>query len=500
MSQRRHLESELNELVVKHVGEDTPLLPKLAEIKSQDYFQKRIELIVCAAVAFPTAALNGLSALVDNPEDLMQLDSLSALGALLHRSNLDRIAVAVGAFSLSQGVFLYMNSLYFVSSGKAAANLIKRMGYTGASIISCNLDTLSPQDCAKVSEVGLFVWSIGSSLIFAEMGSQGLSFLGTKGENVGYFASLLVYFSTRYASTKFFNVNERLKKHYLDKLELLADDASLAPIDVQDKLNDALIEFLRQVDDQWDRLSKSQSRVILLGEVAPFIGYASVLITLLPIMSSFIPLAVQGAEKPTGWDIGKSEQYQNVSSLTFGAFSAALTLFFYELGIYELPKHFARTALLMYDKVQEGDTASVAGLLLMTALALGASCSTGMGFKTMADDAVKHEYLSYLGKSLSHLMPTGLFIATAGMLWSHLQGLVNKIFTPQPVAVTPSEVYQIEVSNVRSLLTQTSVDFSGLRSRSGFFTTRPTVISSDTSTPVYEQASRSSKSSRCVIL
>ena len=174
-----------------------------------------------------------------------------------------------------------------------------------------------------------------------------------------------------------------------------------------------------------------------------------------------MPESIQGAEMLTNTDIGKSANYQNIASFTFGTFATALTLFFYELNIKDLPKHFLRTTLSIYEKIKEGNVSDAIKLFGLTLLAFGASYFSGIGFRFVAESAVSDGSLSYLGNWVSGLIPDGLFTAVIAMLWSHLQDLINQSNQELPI-IDVERLEQINARNACMLLSQPNTDISPL--------------------------------------
>ena len=455
--------------------EETPLLSQQSRVVPAtpiSPLRKYATYALCAGIAVPTAVLGALSFLTDDPSQLTKLHSLDDLENLFATASTNQLMESAIAFSLAEAVFIYMNTLYFPPSAQAAYSFIKRFSKTAAYTLSCRSHKLKKEDHIPFTETFLFAWSIGTTLIFAQMGSDALSFLGGPGKIAGYTASFAAYFATRYVSSvSFFEGSQRLKQGYFDKFELLASDAKIQETRVDNQnTSAALVKFLKQIDHQWLMLPKDPKKMFWLDQVAPLMGYFCMAITALPIMTCLIPLAVQGAESQTSWDIGRSADYQNMTSLSFGAFVTALTVFFYELSIKDLPKHSIRTALLMDEEIKNGNNTIAVKLFFMTLIVLGASFSTGFGFKMVADNTFANGYLSYLPDGLSQWMPDGLCIATAFMLWSHLQNLVNQTFKPQQPPVDSQSVKEVTLSNVGSLLKQQN-SFSALLGwrRSGVF-------------------------------
>ncbi len=446
--------------------QELPLLANNPRNIATNSYANIAEHTVCLLVAFPTAALNSLAAILG---DSATTDNLHTPEDLLHRldeASAARIVYGVIALSASEAVLYFLNKRYLFASGKAAFDLLKRTTLTLKSIC-CRYD-VAPKDRAGIGENGLFLWSIVTSLIFAEMGGKALSFLGLPGEIIGFSLNLSVYFATRFASAKMFvdNINDanwQLKQRYLSKLESLRPNDVAIRIDLpNNNINHALVDFLTLIDDSGETLSKDRKKVFWLQGVAPVLGYMLAVMTILPIVSGFIPESVQGAELLTNSNIGSNNYYQNTGSLTFGIFSTALTLFFYELNIKELPKHFLTTALSIYEKIKSNDIAAAMKLFFLTVFALGASYLSGIGFKLIADTAVNNGYLSYLGTWLSSTIPNGLLIAVVAMLWSHLQTLVNQTAqTHTPLDI--NNLASINMNNVQELLRRPDTDILALR-------------------------------------
>lgn len=447
-----------------------------------------VEYIFHLLVALPTATLNGLAAVSGDAATAGSLHTPSDLKGLLVKASVGRIFYGVAALLASEAVLFFLNKRYLLASGKAAIDLLRRDALTLRSLCCCY--DLDPRDRAGIAENGLLLWSIVTSLIFAEMGGKALSFFGLSGEIIGFSLSLSVYFATRFAGAKMFvanicDPNWRLKQHYAAKLELLERNGVpiRTDLDSEHDANRALTLFLNQVDTEWKTLPKDTKRVFWLQYVAPFLGYTLGALTVLPIISGFIPESIQGAELLTHSSIGANSHYQNAASFTFGAFATALTLFFYELNIKDLPKHFLRTALSIYEKIKSGDMRAAMKLFGLTVLAFGASYLSGIGFKFVADTAIANGYLPYLGSWLSSAMPDGLLTAVVAMLWSHLQDLINQTaHTPVPLLnMDMAALTHVNAHNAEALLNISETDISALRNRHTLFAT-PTHVDTDTNT------------------
>lgn len=408
--------------------------------------------ISCLAVALPTAFLAGLSALSSTA--LQDVENFSDLGDLISESSPERIAYGSVVILSSESVLYFLNRRYLFPSCGAAIDLAKRT-------FTCKYK--KGEGISLLGENILCAWSLVTSLIFAEIGSKAFEFMGTPGEIVGFTLNLLVYFSTRYAGANMFfrnafDKNCRLKQKYIDRLEELdlavlskyTEIVEAVPIggSHEDNVNMALARFLRKLDDNWDKLPKDCKNAVQWW-TGKILGCGLVMLTVVPIMASFMPESIQGTEAIIRVDIGHDEHYQNAASFTYGTFSTALTLFFYELNIKDLPKHFLKTMEQMYKDIKEGNVKGAMKLLMLTLVAAGASYCTGLGFASIATAAISNGYLSYLGDTICSLIHDGLLVGVTTMLWSHLQDLISKIQTKK---IAPSTTLQIDNSNVIKLL------------------------------------------------
>lgn len=464
------------EASIQNVSETTSLIPQQAHPRK---YLKGAEYTACFLVALPTAFLSGLAALSSN--DLNSLHSPDDLSSLVGRASAGKIMYAIIAFSASEGVLFFLNKRYLLASSKAGLELLKRTVLTLRSAVCCR--EVRAEDKASIAENILFYWSFLTSLIFAEIGGKSLSFLGTAGEITGFSLSLIVYFTTRFAGAKMFfrdvsDRNWRKKQEYLDKLAVVSlDETSIEPQltsttgNFQDGLNLALQNFLRELDKNWDKLPKSHRR-ICLNWTAKLCGYALVVSAALPIMVSFIPESVEGIETLTQTTIGADAHYQNVESFTLGTFTTALTLFFYEVNIKDLPKYFFETVETIYEKIIQGEMSTALKMLGLTLVAAGASYCTGLGFKLVAETALDNGYLSYLGGWLSSMIPDGLLVAVTTMLWSHLQEIISQASAPRAIDDLKS-IDHVDSSNVRALLANPHTKIAEAARKVGLFKTMP---------------------------
>jgi len=461
------------------IEETLPLLRRQPSETKAKVLALGAEYLACFLVAFPTAFLNGLAAVSANSTAASNLHTINDLEKLLSEASPSRIAYGLVALSASEAVLFFLNKRYLLASGKAVVNLLKKLIFSLRSLL-CRHE-LGAQDRIGFLESMLFLWSIATSLIFAELGGKALSFMGLSGEIVGFSLSLSVYMATRFASANMFtsnllDKNWRLKQHYLAKLELLQQNDVDIHIDVEtnNNTNHALEQFLSRVDLEWENLPKDKKRLFFLKYVSPLLGYTLTAITVLPIMSGLIPDSVQGAELLAHTTIGANSHYQNAGSFAFGIFATVLTLFFYELNIKNLPKYFLRTALSIYEKIKHGDMNAAIKLFCLTVLAFGASYLTGIGFEFAAVTALASGYFSYLGSWLSKMIPDGLLIAVVAMLWSHLQDLINKT-----VKLTPNidVLTKVSLTNATALLEKSDTNIMLLsNNQNTFFPPAPLLV------------------------
>lgn len=199
----------------------------------------------------------------------------------------------------------------------------------------CNRTKLGRSRRAYSVELGLFFWSLMTSLIFAELGSKALSFFGEAGKIIGFVLGLFGYFATCYMSAKIyvsnlFDKNSRLKQRHLERLELLhpSVDNQMDLVFIERNVNQALKQWLAQIEDNWTDLPKVTKKVWLLQRVAPVLGYGLAFVMMLPIALGYLPEAVEGAELIFHVNIGKNAGYQNAGSFVFGLWAVALSLFF----------------------------------------------------------------------------------------------------------------------------------------------------------------------------
>ena len=164
-----------------------------------------------------------------------------------------------------------MNKLYLLASGKAAIDLVRRTTLTIKS--KCCGGELREKDKASIGENALFLCSFATSLIFAEIGGKALSFLELPGEITGFVLSQIVYFATRYAGANMFfkailDKNQRLKQHYLSKLDVIkSGDVTIEmEVDASDDGEErALVKFLGRLDEDWHVLPKDRVRQVLFN-------------------------------------------------------------------------------------------------------------------------------------------------------------------------------------------------------------------------------------------
>ena len=383
----------------------------------------------CVAVALPTAFLTALSALPEsNPK------SPSDLLRLLKAAGFADICYGLTTFTASEAVLYFLNRRYLCSSTRDAFELLSNDFRALKSCIVCDGKKGGAYKTSFL-ENGLFVWSFLTSLIFAEMGAKAFSFLGAPGQVVGFSLSLWVYFSTRFAGARIFfkntlDSNLALKQRYLDRLSIL--DSKVMPSDLSveikssdsDSLNLAMQKFVKKLDEKWDVLPKDLKKQLLLGRLAPILGYTLAAVTFLPTLASFIPQSVQGLETLSGKSIGLDADYQNAPSFGLGIFSSMLTVFFYEVGVKDLPKQFFGVCLSVYEKIKDGEIREALGIVAKSLISIGACYSTAIAFRLATALVVAAGYASYL-EWVGETMPTFMLMTVTMMLSSNLLGIIN---------------------------------------------------------------------------
>nr|MCH9770648.1 hypothetical protein [Gammaproteobacteria bacterium] len=309
-----------------------------------------------------------------------------------------------------------------------------------------------------------------TSLIFGELGSKALSFLGKTGSIIGFTLNMIVYFSTRFASVNFIiedfrSSSSKIKKKHINNLLLYNLNniqtetkitTEIIPSDAKDNVSPAVENWLSDLG----QTPTDKKRVICIKHISPVLSVTLVAITALPIVWSFIPESVQGLESFTHTNVGHDSGYKNAGSITFGIFATSLTMLFYELNIKELPKHLMITALTIYEKLRNKQIASAVKLFGLTIVALGASYFTGIGFKFAAKTAVTNGYLSYLGDWLSNAVPDFLLTAVTTMLWSHLQDLINQVHVFKTKEYDLTTIESINSKNIMALLYNPKVEIT----------------------------------------
>lgn len=330
--------------------------------------------LISGICALPTALLNGLSALQGGSVTLERLSTFSELTLALTNSQKIEIAYGIACFLASESVLLYLNKKYLLSSSKMVLTLAKKD--------LCYLLRIRRFQTEKpnLSENIIFFWCFLTSLIFAELGAQTLSSLGKTAEIFGFFMNLSVYFSTRYAGAKsFFS-----------------------------KRSDASVER----PERW----------------VYFTGGALAFFSLAPIIVTFIPVSVQGLQNFLQSNLGASENYQDMFSLTVGAVCAFPTAFFYAVSAKKFPGAISSTFCGMVFHLRNGEILPSVKIFMATLLAFSASYFTSVGFRMVADTAISEGYLSYLGSPLEKILPSVFLGTIVVMFWSHLQDIANQKF------------------------------------------------------------------------
>lgn len=382
-----------NEISYQNDLESNPQLP--VPIPTNNAKHSKAELVknysitaLSVLLALPISVLNGLAATTGRSGNLYQLDSLKAIEALLTEAPAANLSLGILSFVVSQAVLTGLNKKYLIDSTKSVLDLIKRDVIFLKSLLSKDV---SQRITPSLIENILFAWCFLTSLIFAELGKETLAFLGTAGEQFGFYLNLLVFFSTRFSAARMTFEN------------YLQNNASYSDIEVQ---------------IQSHSTAKEKTRLL--------IGYGLALLCALPITVNCIPESVQGLQSLFQSSLGADQNYQNVAAITLGIVCTLPTLFFYSNAIKELPNQLAKTIS------NAPDATCKEGLILfaLTFAACLASCFSSIGFRLVGSTNVENGYLSYLGSPLESIMPAGFFLSCILMFWSHLQELVNE--RPKP--------------------------------------------------------------------
>lgn len=390
-----------------------------------------LDNLSCIVVMLPTALMNGLAAVSGDAEKLGQLKTPGDFWKFLENAAAGRIIYGVAAMSVSGVVFFYLNKKYLAPSMKATIDIFRRVAKT--IFHKCKRQNILEEDSVSYADILIFSATLFSSLVFGMIGAKTVSFLELPGEIIGYGLNYVVYFGSRFAVAKFtwdeWKSAENRKKHfYLTQMQYIDWEGNnvltinnLGASDVE-----VIRKLITMIDNDWDTLPKEMQRLVLLKYLAPLLGGLAVAASLLPLYSGLTPSSVEGLNELFRTHVGQAAGFQDGASLTLGVFLNALTLLFYELNIYELPKHFLETAILAYERFKEGDIKSVARIITKTGLAFGASWLASIGFRLVGESALLSGYLGYLGSVLEHVIPDAMFAAVLTMLWSHLQHLINQ--------------------------------------------------------------------------
>lgn len=472
-------------------NEETPLLNFDQNSSTRRSFQAFSRAVLangtCLAVALPTSALNALAAASGDATRLGQMKTPADLSDWVSELSGPELLFGLVVLLASESVFFYMNKLYFFASAKAVWDLL---GRDFQKLFGLNQDS---QVGSLVAENILFLWSIATSLIFAEIGAKTFSFFGLAGEITGFSLSLGVYFSTRFAGAKMYfsgllDENAQRKQKCLQYIQLIEQaEANLVVPITNGEVDIAIRAWLSDMSTQ--QLSR---RKIAIHNTVNLIGKGLVLLIAFPVMVSFIPESVGGLEMLTGSDIGRHAHYQNAGSFAFGILATMLTLFFYALAIESLPHHLLRTAQSVVGKASTGDKVGVGKLLVGTMLAAVIGCLGSIGFELVATTAIANESLSYLPDAALEVIPGILLLGIIMTLWSHLQVMVNsfensELASSASVQVLNDEPNTVSAQNIEQLLTNCETlqipdfDFSamGLRKLSIFCRSPDASVSTD---------------------
>ena len=363
----------------------------------------KLGIPVGAVVAIPTSILSGLAAIQGNNGNLGDLNSLDA--ALNLVKNASWPALTYGGVSLlsTQLVLSYLNGTYLIGSSKTVLNLIKKdINFLKSKIFCQRFEEERP----TLLENAIFVWCFLTSLIFAQIGSETLAFLGEGGEVTGFSLNLAVYFATRFEGAR------RFFQYWIEPSDVSRD--SLLP---------------------------SQEKTRLKNTLVSIPAYLLAVASLFPVLVNFIPESVEGLQKLFHSQLGADQHYQNVASFALGIFAALPTGFFYCITIKDIGKEFLETASSSVDSIRQHHFGDLFWLVMMTLIAFSASYFTSIGFRLVGTTNIENGYLSYLGESIGSTMADALLASIILMFWSHLQHTVNDKFTQRSKHSTSSQRY-----------------------------------------------------------
>jgi hypothetical protein len=334
---------------------------------------------LCALVALPTSILSGFAALESNHGNLKSLDSLAAVGHLLMNQSVSQFFYGLICFLATTIVLTGLNKKYLLGSTQSTLDLIKN------NIIYLK-NKLSRKKLGRYKtlflENVLLIWCFMTSLIFAELGKETMTFFGTSGALIGFYMNLIVYFATRFAGAR---------------------------------------RFFRAIHERKVSSNDNTFRKAVLR-----LGYVLAFISVAPIIINFIPESVKGLQMLLHSNLYADPAYQNTSTVMLGLIATLPTVFFYSVSIKDLPKHLVKTGSLLHQKLKLRHYKKALLMLLFTVLAFLASYFAGIGFRLVATSNIEQGYLSYLNHLIVSSMPGALFITCIMMFWSHLQHLINE--------------------------------------------------------------------------
>ncbi|MDF1760525.1 MAG: hypothetical protein P1U40_08320 [Coxiellaceae bacterium] len=386
-------------------------------------------------VASPIIFLNMLASASSKSNNAAHIGSLQDLKGFFSKTKtFDHFAMAI-TLATSAGVLGFLNRLYLWPSVTSSAKLftVPYDFYTRHH----KTKPKTQREIKKINtamkrwpiDVGFCLWSLATSLIFAEIGSKSFAFMGVAGEFSGGILSFSIHYASRFLSIQYFideqlNKNLKLKKLYIHKLEQL--DSNTGPqIAIVDSTSteQALHSLLHVVDTQWEHLPKNNKQHHLLHTAPKVLGCSLVAFLLVPIFAGFMPECVQGAELLFNVNIGKDYDYKNAASFGFGGFSTALTWFFYSVNAYQLPKLLINTTLDCIQHATQGSKLKAAKYSFLTVAACVSSYLTSPSFRLVGQHTYSQGYISYLG-NYGRVVPGALSTAFIFMLWSHLQAMI----------------------------------------------------------------------------
>ncbi len=356
--------------------------------------------LVYSAVALPTAYLTVNAVLALSP-DFEREDSF--VQAFSRASASIQVLATVGGLA-SLGVLSLMNRLFLLPS-------LRSVGQLGLDSLPCShhIGRFRGTEAHSQIHVGFrwlaFIVAFMTSLIFAEIGGQGMKSFGSVAEGVGFADSLLVYFVTRYSSI--LKASEGilpLKWGYQE----ISDGGTLEGQQSAPRSS---------VGGQPE--SKNEIALQSLDKRLVVVNCSIAVILVLPKMLAYTPLAVQGFEALFQTEVGIRSDYCNAASFLLGFTLTMPTLCFYFLGLNSLFRNVNEfTQLCNTDYVDKPKQQVRAAIGVLACFAVAA------GFKYAIGEVENTGAYDYLGDG-KEALPWFSLVTVGLLLSSYIQGIQN---------------------------------------------------------------------------